>query len=77
FFGPFINNGFAGAGQNRERKGLYGEYLLSLATGFSLSTALRQDWNSSFHNATTWRMTAAQTFDGGTRLHASLGKGVT
>jgi len=77
FFGPFTNNGFAGAGQTRERKGLYGEYLVSLANGFSLSTVARQDWNSSFRNATTWRLTAAQAFETGTRLHASLGKGVT
>ena len=77
FFGPFVNDGFAGAGQTRERKGLYGEYLVSLNTGFALSAALRQDWNSSFRNATTWRFTAAQSFDTGTRLHASVGKGVT
>ncbi|CEJ12689.1 Vitamin B12 transporter BtuB precursor [bacterium YEK0313] len=77
FFGPFVNDGFAGAGQSRERKGLYGEYLGSLDTGLALSAALRQDWNSSFRNATTWRFTAAQSFGTGTRLHASVGKGVT
>ena len=77
FFGPFVNDGFAGAGQSRERKGLYGEYLLSLNTGLALSAALRQDWNSSFRNAMTWRFTAAQSFGTGTRLHASVGKGVT
>ncbi|MCZ0738720.1 TonB-dependent receptor plug domain-containing protein [Phreatobacter sp. AB_2022a] len=77
FFGPFVNDGFAGAGQSRERKGLYGEYLVSLDTGLALSAALRQDWNSSFRNATSWRFTAAQSFETGTRLHASIGKGVT
>jgi vitamin B12 transporter len=77
FFGPYVNDGFTNPGQSRDRKGLYGEYLLSLATGFSLSTALRQDWNSSFSNATTWRITGSQSFDTGTRLHASIGKGVT
>jgi vitamin B12 transporter len=77
FFGYSPNDSYAGAGRARERKGLYGEYLLSLATGFSLSAALRQDWNSSFRDAATWRLTAAQTFETGTRLHASIGKGVT
>lgn len=77
FFGPFVNNSYATAGRARERKGLYGEYLVSLPTGLSVSAALRQDWNSSFRNALTWRLTAAQTFATGTRLHGSVGKGVT
>lgn len=77
FFGPFVNDSYATAGRARERKGLYGEYLVSLPTGLSVSAALRQDWNSSFRNALTWRLTAAQTFSTGTRLHGSVGKGVT
>lgn len=77
FFGPYVNASYATDGRGRERKGLYGEYLVSLPTGFSLSAALRQDWNSSFRNALTWRLTAAQTFASGTRLHGSVGKGVT
>mgnify|MGYP001419328159 CR=1 FL=1 len=77
FFGPFVNDSYATDGRGRDRKGLYGEYLVSLPTGFSLSAALRQDWNSSFRNALTWRLTAAQTFASGTRLHGSVGKGVT
>ncbi len=77
FFGPFVNDSYATDGRGRDRKGLYGEYLVSLPTGFSLSAALRQDWNSSFRNALTWRLTAAQTFSTGTRLHGSVGKGVT
>ncbi|MCA0320242.1 MAG: TonB-dependent receptor [Proteobacteria bacterium] len=77
FFGYSPNDSYAGAGRLRERKGLYGEYLLTLRTGLSLSAALRQDWNSSFRDAATWRLTAAQTFETGTRLHASVGKGVT
>ena len=77
FFGPYVNASYATDGRGRERKGLYGEYLVSLPTGLSLSAALRQDWNSSFRNALTWRLTAAQTFASGTRLHGSVGKGVT
>ncbi|MBL8568247.1 MAG: TonB-dependent receptor [Phreatobacter sp.] len=77
FFGYSPNDSYATTGRARERKGLYGEYLLSLQTGFALSAALRHDWNSSFRNATTWRLTAAQSFETGTRLHASIGKGVT
>jgi len=77
FFGPFVNDTYAGAGRSRERKGLFGEYLVSLPTGLSLSGALRQDWNSAFRNALTWRVTAAQTLGTSTKLHASIGKGVT
>jgi vitamin B12 transporter len=77
FFGPYVNDSYAAAGRSRERKGLYGEYLVALPTGLSVSAALRQDWNSTFRNALTWRLTGAQTFSSGTRLHASVGKGVT
>jgi vitamin B12 transporter len=77
FFGPFVNSTYTDPGRARERRGLYGEYLVSLPTGLSLSAALRQDWNTSFRNATTWRLTAAQTFGTGTKLHGSIGKGVT
>ncbi|KAF0120024.1 MAG: iron complex outermembrane recepter protein, partial [Xanthobacteraceae bacterium] len=39
FFGPFVNDSYATDGRGRERKGLYGEYLVGLPTGFSLSAA--------------------------------------
>lgn len=75
-WGPFVVNSNVN-GRTRDRHGLYGEYLLALDSGFSLSAALRHDWNSTFRDATTWRVTVAQTFDTGTKLRASIGRGVT
>ncbi len=65
-------------GRSRERTGLYGELISDLPSGLTLSGAIRQDWNSYFADAFTWRLTAAQRFEtSGTRLHASIGRGVT
>jgi vitamin B12 transporter len=62
----------------KERTGLAGEYVLDLPTNTTLSSAVRQDWNSAFQDVTTWRFAASQRFPAfGTRLHASTGKGVT
>ena len=62
----------------KERTGLAGEYVLDLPTNTTLSGALRQDWNSAFADATTWRLALSQRFPTtGTRIHASYGKGVT
>lgn len=65
-------------GREREKTGLAGEYLIDLPTGTTLSAALRHDWNDEFEDATTWRLAASQRFERtGTRLHASIGTGVT
>lgn len=69
---------FWNEGQSRETTGLAGEYLLDLATGTTLSAALRQDWNSPFSDELTWRFTLSQRLGTtGARLHASIGRGVT
>ena len=65
------------AGRNRQRVGVFGEYLIDLPFGLSLSNAIRHDWNSAYANALTWRVTASQRFASGTRLHASVGRGFT
>jgi vitamin B12 transporter len=63
---------------DKERKSLAGEYVLDLPTNTTLSSALRQDWNSSFADVLTWRLALSQRFPStGTRIHASAGKGVT
>lgn len=67
----------AAEGISRDRTGLAGEYILDLPTQTTISGALRQDWNDGFEDATTWRLAASQRFDTGTRVHASVGTGVT
>jgi len=66
--------------QKRFRKstGLVAEYRLGLFDRLFLSGAIREDINTDFQNATTWRATAAYVVEPtGTRLHGSYGKGVT
>jgi vitamin B12 transporter len=63
---------------DKERKSLAGEYVLDLPTNTTLSSAVRQDWNSSFADVLTWRLALSQRFPStDTRIHASAGKGVT
>lgn len=62
----------------KERTGLAGEYQLDLPTHTSFSSALRYDWNSAFTDVFTWRYALSQRIPAtGTRLHASIGKGLT
>ena len=62
----------------KRRESIAGEYILDLPTATTLSAALRQDWNSAFDDAFTWRLAMSQRFPAwGTRLHASIGTGVT
>ncbi|HWL70015.1 MAG TPA: TonB-dependent receptor [Geminicoccus sp.] len=64
--------------RHRDQTGLVGEYRLGLWQQLFLSGAVRQDWNSGFDDATTWRLTAAYLVPAvGTRLHGSYGTGVT
>ncbi|NJO53792.1 MAG: TonB-dependent receptor [Bacteroidales bacterium] len=66
-----------GTGFDRKRTGVFGEYLFDLPSGFAVSAALRHDDFDTFDDATTWRLTASQTFATATRLHSSIGTGVT
>ena len=62
----------------KERRSLAGEYVLDLPTNTTLSGAVRQDWNSAFEDVQTWRFAVSQRLpQSGTRIHASIGKGVT
>ena len=67
-----------GADADRTRRGIAAEHLVDLPWGLALATALRRDFNDAFADVTTWRVTGSQLVAGtGTRLHASVGKGVT
>ena len=67
-----------GVDAERERTGVALEHIVEMSTGLSLSGALRRDFNDTFADATTWRFTASQKLgESGTRLHSSIGKGVT
>jgi vitamin B12 transporter len=69
---------FWAAGAERTDTGLAGEYAVNLPFGLTLTGALRHDWNSGFADTTTWRVTGSQRFAStGTRLHSSVGTGVT
>ena len=49
-----------------------------LATGTTLSAAVRQDFNEPFKDELTWRFSLSQKVAPiGGRLHASVGRGVT
>jgi vitamin B12 transporter len=62
----------------KKRLGLAGEYVLDLPTRTTLSGALRHDWNDPFEDVLTWRFALSQRFPStASRLHASIGKGIT
>ncbi|HMN52121.1 MAG TPA: TonB-dependent receptor [Xanthobacteraceae bacterium] len=62
----------------RDRIGVAGEYVLTLPTATTISTALRNDWNSNFPDVVTWRVALSQQFANiGGRLHTAYGKGIT
>ncbi len=73
-----FNGGFGRGRRERRETSLAGEYRVDLFDALSLNAALRHDWNDQFKNALTWRLSAAYSHEPtGTRLHASVGKGVT
>src|SRR5262245_2221832 len=63
----------------KERTSFAGEYIFNLLpTNTTVTGAVRQDNNSAFQDATTYRVTFNQRFPAlGTRVHSSLGTGVT
>jgi vitamin B12 transporter len=67
-----------GVDAERSRRGFAAEQIVDLPSGLTLSGAVRRDFNELFADATTWRLAASQRFTvSGTRLHASIGKGIT
>lgn len=65
------------ADQSRTLYGLAGEYRGSIG-GFDLQAGLRQDFNDAFEDAFTYSLGASyRVAETGTRLHGSVGRGVT
>ncbi len=67
----------SGVDAERERTGVALEHIIEMPAGLSLSGALRRDFSDTFADTTTWRFTASQKLGTSTRLHSSIGKGVT
>ena len=62
----------------RGQTGIFGEWIAELPTDTTLSGTLRHDWNDSFANSITWRAALSQRIAmTGSRIHASIGRGVT
>jgi vitamin B12 transporter len=77
-FGDPAAAAFWADGISRTRTGFAGEYMLDLPFNLTLTSAARRDDNSGFADITTWRETFSQRFlSTGTRLHGSVGTGVT
>ena len=76
-FGPDLDA--ARNGYKRTSTGVGGEYMLDLlATGTTISSAVRQDFNDPFKDELTWRFSLSQKVAPiGGRLHTSVGRGVT
>jgi len=66
-------------GYKRTSTGVGGEYILDLlATGTTISSAVRQDFNDPFKDELTWRFSLSQKVTPiGGRLHTSIGRAVT
>lgn len=67
-----------GATFEKKRLGVAVEYVLDLPTHTTLSGAVRHDWNDPFEDALTWRLALSQRLPAtASRIHASIGKGIT
>jgi vitamin B12 transporter len=66
-----------GVTAERERTGLAFEQIAHFATGLTISGAVRHDFHDVFQDYTTWRVAGSQKFASGTRIHSSVGTGIT
>ena len=64
------------AGTDREADSLATEYVGRLGGGWNLQLGIRYDDNSKFGSATTWNAATSYSLGRGSRLHASVGRGV-
>ena len=73
------NEQFLSGGVNaeRDRTGLAFEHIMNFASGFTISGAVRHDLHDVFQDYTSWRVAASQKFATGTRIHSSVGTGIT
>ncbi|HVY58076.1 MAG TPA: TonB-dependent receptor [Xanthobacteraceae bacterium] len=72
-----VAQAFWATNPTRLRTGIAGEYTVDLPTRTTLTGAVRREANSGFADDVTWRVTASQRLFTATRLHASVGTGVT
>lgn len=64
--------------KTRDQFGTVLEYRGDITDRLFVQLGARHDWNDDFANATTWSASAAYSIhETGTRLHASVGRGVT
>jgi vitamin B12 transporter len=70
----FLSGGVAA---ERERTGLAFEHIAHFVTGFTISGAIRHDFHDVFQDYTTWRLAGSQKLGTGTRIHTSVGTGIT
>lgn len=66
-----------GVTAERDRTGLAFEQIAHFTTGLTLSGSVRHDFHDVFQDYTTWRIAGSQKFHTGTRVHASVGTGIT
>ncbi len=73
------NDSFLSGGvtAERDRTGLAFEHIMSFASGFTISGAVRHDFHDVFQDFTSWRVAGSQKFGSGTRIHSSVGTGIT
>ncbi|RMH46598.1 MAG: TonB-dependent receptor [Alphaproteobacteria bacterium] len=70
-----VNRASTGS-QTRDSLGLVGEWRMAWQD-LDLTAGLRHDFNDAFRDATTWSVAASWRLREGTRLHASIGTGIT
>ena len=69
-------SGFAFTGQRQiDNVGLVGQYELLISDRVSATASIRQDWNDSFADTTTYRLQGSYRVAPGTRLRAAAGLG--
>lgn len=66
-----------GVAAERDRTGLAFEHIAHFSSGLTLSGSIRHDFHQVFQDFTSWRVAASQKFNSGTRLHGSVGTGIT
>jgi vitamin B12 transporter len=63
--------------KSRTQTSVVGQYRLGVSDKFFADASVRNDWNSGFADATTWRLSGSAQIGAGFRLHASAGRGIT
>jgi vitamin B12 transporter len=66
-----------GVSAERDRTGLAFEHIMNFASGLTISGAIRHDFHDVFQDFTSWRVAGSQKFGTGTRIHSSVGTGIT